>query len=88
MVCTIQPFLLDAYSAEELNYSWSHGRQHATITVMDKHLSEYMLLETESLKDFEYYKDGWCFKCNPLTNVMGNTSGKLIDNNTVTTHYM
>ena len=48
----------DAYSVNELKYSWTEGILDKMIAVKDDHLSEHDLTLTESLEDIENFKDG------------------------------
>ena len=48
----------DAYTTNQLVYTWINGSETEKIRVSDEHLSEFTLVQTESLYGFETYADG------------------------------
>lgn len=50
--------ILDAYAKSELDYHWLKGNRNDHIIVMDKHLAELALTDTETIKGFEHYAEG------------------------------
>ena len=48
----------DAYTTNQLVYTWINGSETEKIRVSDEHLSEFTLVQTQSLYGFETYADG------------------------------
>ena len=48
----------DAYTTNQLVYTWINGSEAEKIKVSDEHLSELTLVQTQSLYGFETYADG------------------------------